>query len=249
MVVSWFELSDRLKRYLPFGHNEKRDLFIAVLIIGFIFSFKDWGTETVDLVYGFRNFILTVIVAGISFFVHEIAHRYFALEIGYRSEFKIWWGGLIASLILVLLSNGRIQLILPGGMVNAIMARHRLGEFRYGLNYWENGMVALYGPLANLLLAFVGKFFLIVFPNSFFFEKFIYLNVLFAICTMLPIPPLDGISVFFGSRVIYVIAFLGILSSRLFIYFTGFWLSVIGALLAIVIGITIYYLKVEQVPE
>ena len=246
MVITWFELGDRLQRYFAFAKKEKRDILIATLIIGFIFSFRDWGTgDSVDIVTGVTNLIITIIIVAIALVIHESAHRFFALSIGYKSEFKPWYGGLIVSLILVIVSNGRVQLALPGGMVNAVMARHRLGEFRYGLNYWENGIIALYGPLFNLLLAFIAKVFLYFAPQSWILDKFLFVNILFAICTMLPIPPLDGMSVFFASRVLYVLSFIGILVSSVLIYFAGIWLALAGGILAIIIGTTMYYLKVE----
>ena len=245
-MVSRQELWSRMQVDFRFSKQELVGLIVGMLVFGFIFSFRDWGSgDNVDLVAGSIHLVLTILIASISLIVHESTHRYFALGIGYKSEFKVWYGGLIASLVLALVSNGVVQLVLPGGMVNAVMARHRLGEFRYGLNYWENGMIALYGPLSNLLLAFLAKIFLLIAPNSWFLQKFVYLNIIFAICTMLPIPPLDGISVFFGSRILYVMAFIGILASSVLIYLTSFWLAALGALLAMTIGTIVYYIKVE----
>lgn len=242
-----FELRDRLSRYYTFSRREIRDLAIAVLVVGFIFSFKDWGVgQEVDVLYGVRNLVIAVIVAAISFFVHESIHRVMALWIGFKAEFQLWWGGLIASLILVFASNGMIQLVLPGGMVLAVLVRHRLGEFRYGLNYWENGIIALWGPLSNLALAFFAKLFLGLFPTSVFFEKLLLMNIVFAICTMLPIPPLDGVNTFYGSRVLYVLAFFGILGAGVLIYFTGILYALLGGLLVAVIGTVVYYLTFEE---
>ena len=70
-----------------------------------------------------------------------------------------------------------------------------------------------------------------------------------AICTMLPIPPLDGISTFFGSRVVYILAFIGILASGVLIYFTSILPAILGGILLMIIGTILYYLAFEQTPE
>lgn len=245
----FFEERDRIRRFFAFSHTELRDLAIATVVIGFVFSFRDWGSDGVDIVLGIRHFLTTVILAAFSLFVHESAHRIMALMIGYKAEFKLWWGGLLASLIFVFISNGRVPLALPGGVVNAILVRQRLGEFRYGMNYWENGLIAMYGPLANLALAFFAKVFLNFFPDSFLFEKLLFLNIVMAICTMLPIPPLDGMSTFWGSRVVFILSFTGILASSILIYFYGIGLAILGGILFMLVGTILYYLAFEQEPE
>ncbi len=73
------------------------------------------------------------------------------------------------------------------------------------LRWGEYGMalVALAGPLTNLLLAFIGGLILHYLGIGFWAEVliiFISLNVVFFVLNMLPIPPLDG------SRVLYVFA-------------------------------------------
>ncbi len=243
----FFELRDRLSRFFMFSRREIRDLSIAIIIVGFIFSFRDWGIgSNVDVPYGIRNFIISIVIAAISFFVHESAHRIFALWIGFKAEFQLWWGGLITSLVLAFASNGLIQLVLPGGMVLAVLVRHRLGEFRYGLNYWENGIIAMYGPLSNLFLAFIAKLFLVLFPASAFFQKLLFMNVIFAICTMLPIPPLDGVNTFFGGRLLFIVGFFGILGAGVLIYFTNILLSIVGGLIIALIATVIWYLTFEK---
>lgn len=65
-------------------------------------------------------------------------------------------------------------------------------------------MVALAGPLTNLVLAAVGGFLFQVLPVSFFTSQilplFIILNLAFFVFNMIPFPPLDG------SRLLYVLS-------------------------------------------
>jgi Zn-dependent protease len=58
------------------------------------------------------------------------------------------------------------------------------------------GIVALAGPVSNLLLALIGVHLLSLTPLPFgFVQTFILVNVILAIFNMIPIPPLDGFRV------------------------------------------------------
>lgn len=256
----FFELRSRISHYFIFTRRELRDLLIVVLVIGFTFSFCDWGpsgsctTQDFNFFVGLGNLILLLIIAGLSVGVHESAHRILALSIGMKSEFRIWWGGLISSIIIVFATSSflprPISLILPGGVVNAIIVRQRLGEFRYGTKYWDNGIIALYGPLANLALAALAKLMLSFAPQSWFLQKLVFVNVIFAICTMLPFPQLDGISVLFAGRLLYVITFFAITGIGILMSLQQLPLltAVVGGIFITIIATFIYYIKIENVP-
>ena len=248
----FFELRDRLNKYFAFSKKEVRDLAAAVLIVGFIFSFRDWGDTAFDALVGIKNLILAVFASAISFFVHESAHRIMALKDGFKAEFKIWWGGLIVSLMLAFASNGRIQLVLPGGIVVALLARYRLGIFRYGWSYWDMGIIAIWGPLANIALAFIAKLFVETFPASYFFQKLFIINIVFGICTILPIPHLDGINTFFGGRLLYVLILAGVIVASVLLLLP----KVLSVFMALIIGLVItalilavYYFTIEHQPQ
>jgi len=240
----WSELGSRLSLYYGFTRKEVRDILICVFFTAFIFSFNDWGRAgQFSLVSGLRNFFLVFFLAILAYFVHLSAQRIFALSIGFKAEFKLWWGGLITSLLVVFITASLFGLgftvILPGGIVIALLTRHRLGEFRYGVNYWESGITALWGPVASILFAFVFKIFLIFFPQSWFLQKGLLINLIYGICSMLPLPNLDGINVFFSGRVFYAFVYGLMLGVALLIYWANLWLTIIGA---IIIGIAIWLL-------
>lgn len=74
---------------------------------------------------------------------------------------------------------------------------------------WGMALVALAGPLTNLLLAFlsflIGHFSGILYGTggeipAFIFTELVYINIGFTLFNLIPIPPLDG------SRVLYAIA-------------------------------------------
>ncbi|MCF7906761.1 site-2 protease family protein [Patescibacteria group bacterium] len=63
------------------------------------------------------------------------------------------------------------------------------------------GLVALAGPLANLLIAVVLGLIIRFYPSNdftYFLSIIIYINILLAIFNLLPVPPLDGSKILFA---------------------------------------------------
>jgi len=196
------DMLDKIKRYFKFTPLEIRSLIIAILAIAFIISFKEWGIGRFDLKLGLFNYFNAILIVALSFLVHISIQRLWALSIGFRLEWKMWSFGLLFGLIMAFLTNGLVWIILPGGFIVHHMAGHRLGWFRYGINYWAVGLIAVTGPFASILLAAMFKSLSVVVANS-LIQKVIVFNIAFALYSLLPIPPLDGSKTFFGSRMLY----------------------------------------------
>lgn len=242
--MSLAELKSRLELYFAYTTKEVRDIIICVLFTAFIFSFNDWGQgASFNILVGIKNIFLVALLAALAFFVHLSAQRIAALTIGYKAEFKIWWGGLISSLFIVFITASLFgygfPIILPGGIIIAMLVRHRLGEFRYGINYWESGITALWGPIATIGLAIIFKTLLVFFPQSWFLQKGLLINLVYAVCSMFPVPNLDGINVFFAGRILYTVSFGIILGIALLIYWANLILAIFGG---IIIGLLILFL-------
>src|SRR3989344_2190016 len=144
------DLREKIKRYYKFNSHELRSLIISILIISFIISFKEWGTKSFDFGVGVFNLFNAILIVALSILVHDAGQRIWGLAIGYRIEFKMWSFGLLFGLVIAFLSNGNLWLIVPSGFVLHHLAGHRLGWFRYGINYFGQAMVALAGPLFTL---------------------------------------------------------------------------------------------------
>ncbi|MEK6828492.1 MAG: hypothetical protein AABX78_04020, partial [Nanoarchaeota archaeon] len=192
---------DKIKRYYKFTTHELRGLIIAILIVAFIISFKEWGTTSFDLTFGLYNLFNAILIVALSILIHDFGQRIWGLAIGYRIEFKMWAFGLLAALIIAFISNGNLWLIVPSGFMLHHIAGHRLGWFRYDINYFGQAMVALAGPLFTLMLIILLKSLNSLFPNP-LIQKAIIFNVVYAITSLLPIPPLDGSKIYFGSRML-----------------------------------------------
>ncbi len=241
------DLADKIKRYYKFTPSELKGLIIAILVTSFVISFKEWGVGSVfDFKAGLFNFFNAILIVALSFLVHLSAQRVWALATGYRHEFQMWGIGLGIALILAFVTNGRAWLIIPGGFIVHHLAGHRLGWFRYGINYWALGLIAFAGPLANILLAIVFKS-LSGFVSNALIQKVIIFNIMYAVFSMVPIPPLDGSKVYFGARMLYAFGASGIVAAAALLYADiAVWVAVLASFIIAVILWLLYYIFFES---
>jgi len=241
------DLWDKIKRYFMFTPSELRNLTIAILVIAFIISFREWGSgDSVDLSAGFFNFFIAILIVALSFSVHISIQRVWSLGAGYKLEWKMWGFGLGIGLIFAFLTNGVIWLILPGGFIVHHLAGHRLGWFRYGISYWTLGLIGVVGPLASIFLAILFKS-LSLFVVSPIIHKLIIFNVAYALYSMLPIPPLDGSRSFYGGRMLYVFSTSVIVASAILLTLNiSVWASVISSILIGIVFWILYYIFFES---
>ena len=196
------DLIDKIKKYYVFNPHELKGFAISIIAIAFVVSFKEWGNSSFDFLVGLFNFFNAVLIVALSMLVHDAGQRIWGLSIGYKIEFRMWSFGIVASLVMAFLSNGNLWLIIPSGFMLHHLAGHRLGWFRYDVNYFAQAMIALAGTLFTLTLIIFLKM-LSAFSSSMLLEKAIMFNVVYAITSLLPIPPLDGSKIYFGSRMLY----------------------------------------------
>jgi len=241
------EILDRIKKYYRFDIDELKGIVISSLILGFAISFREWGLERFNLIYGLYNLLGGILIAALSILFHVSVQKIIGLHIGFDAKYKMWWYGLLAGLIITFITNGNVWwLVVPGGVACTIIGRYRLGKFRYGMNYVALGFVGVLGPVASIVF---GSFFknLDIFLGVAhpIIDKIFIFNLVYAVCTMLPIPPLDGHLTFFASRPWYVFLFgLVFAYSILIIVF-----EIYSWILALVVGglmVLVYYIFYER---
>ncbi|MBW2980106.1 hypothetical protein KY360_01665 [Candidatus Woesearchaeota archaeon] len=240
------DLSDRIKKYYKFTPTEITNVIASIAIIAFIISFNEW--EVGNLAVGLRNLFNAALIVTLTFIVHLSAQRITALQIGFRSEYKMFTFGLLLGLVLVFLSRGKIWwVILPGGVIIHHMAGHRLGWWRYGLTYFGQAFIALMGPTATMLLALFFRMLRGVVASPLIHKAMVF-NIVFAICTMLPIPPLDGNRIFWGSRLTYVFSYCAMIGAALLLLsnLPG-WIVIFGSILIGAICWLLYYIYFERI--
>jgi Zn-dependent protease len=89
-----------------------------------------------------------------------------------------------------------------------MMVKQRLGEFRYGFDFAQNSVIGLWGVWGNLIAATLFGIGWMAFPQSYVFGKGVTLNLIMAACSLIPLPQLDGLSIFWGSRLNWVMGIL-----------------------------------------
>ena len=220
----------RIRDSFYFTATEWKDILITILAISFAFAYND-KSEVFNLAYWFANFGKVFFIVAIAIMIHIIVQKISALYIGFRAEYKLWSTGVYITILATLLTQGKIYIILAGGITFFHMTMLRLGHFRYGLNLTTSGMVAALGPLANLVLATFWETLALngIYPQ--FFHQMTFINLYIAVFTMLPIPKLDGFNTFYGSRLLYAY-FFSFLVAYIVLYSLGIfslvWAAIIG---------------------
>jgi hypothetical protein len=201
-MITLFEKITRIKEYYRFSKEELIALCLVTLATGFIFSLQFPG-ERFTLISWLYFFITTTIIAAITIFSRITLQKFQGLWRGYYIEFKVWWVGVVASLIIAFISFGYVPLIAFGSVASTFMVRQRLGEFRYGYSFGQNATVTSWGIITNIYLATAFAFLLYFFPESHLLKIGMIMNLVMGFCQLLPLPWLEGLQIFFGSKALY----------------------------------------------
>ncbi len=216
------------EKYCSTGRYEAFGLVVSIALIAFMFSFRQWGTETFNLGLGLSNLIAALFISAIAVLVHVYAQKAVAISKGYHPHYRMTPYHLLAGVILTFISRGYLFFMPVGAISMQHLAKLRVGKFWYGFNFGDLSRVSLAGPLANIALALIAR--LLSGEPTGMLEAFIRLNILLAVFSMFPIPPLNGASILFQSRVLYVFSAAFIVAVGLLIQFANPFVTILGAL-------------------
>ena len=231
-----YEFKYRIKRHLQFSNKELRDLGIALLIVAFIFAYDD-KSEVFIASHWIANLFKILFMIFITFLVHELGHKIFALYMGMHAYFRVWPLGLFLGAVVAFISGGVVPLILPGRVEMKINTLNRLGHFRYGRNLFTGGFIAMAGPVANLLFATFFKTLSLFGIAVEFFDQLTFINLYYAVFAMLPLHMTDGVHMFYASRNWYVIIFASLVG-----YILLYMLQIYSLIFALLIGLAAWFL-------
>ncbi|MBS3174502.1 hypothetical protein J4440_01345 [Candidatus Woesearchaeota archaeon] len=172
---------------MVFSIIEILNIILATLIVGYIFTgiVKIKKDNILSLKrFDWDEFRFSLLVSAPGVILHELAHKFIAIGFGLHSFFQVWPLGLAIGVILKLLGSGFI--LLAPGYVTTI-----------GATPLESSLVALSGPILNLLLFLIAKLFVDYKKNMGRKQALFWLytkevNKWLFIFNILPIPPLDG---------------------------------------------------------
>jgi len=232
------ELLHRIKQEFGFSKDEVIAFLVSSLIFGFIYAFKN---------FSLGELLSSITFVLVSLLVHVSVQKIVGLHYGVKVEYRVWWYGSLTALIVSLLSGGKIWwLIIPGGIVCSLIAKYRVGAFRYGLDYATLSIVAISGPVASLTFGSLFKNLILYTPFGIpIFNDIYQWNLIYCIFSLIPIPPLDGHYSFIGTRNTYVLAAGSLFVYVLLILFAKIY-SWIYALIGGVLIWLIYYIMIEE---
>jgi len=202
------------KPAFQFDSMEITQIAVSIFAICLSLTFTEHGLSILPV-----DFISTMarygIIVGSAFVLHELAHKYVAIQYGCQARFEAstWGLALMLGLAIIpqLLFHERWPLILAPGAV-MIYAFRQLGPK-------ETGHISIAGPLTNFAIAtvFLVSIFILPFAgldlkttmdiaNAFAFG--IAINLWLALFNLIPMPPLDGFKVLAWNKWVWLGAFI-----------------------------------------
>lgn len=140
---------------------------------------------------------------GTGFIFHELAHRNVAKHFGAHAEYRLWWFGLLFTIIIPIITFGSFFFAAPGAV-------YVFGDEKIGRK--ENGIISAAGPAANIIIAII-----LIVASGFFVQNELifgilmtsaYINFYLAFFNLLPILILDGTKVFVWNSAVWGALFL-----------------------------------------
>lgn len=189
---------------LQFSGDEIRDLLVAWLALGVAFAifFEGGGNQFVSALSGGTAVTLVVVsllTAGVGFLLHELGHKVAAVRYGQIAEFRADYGMLFLAVVSATIG---FLFAAPG----AVHHRGRLTERQHGL-------IALAGPVVNLVLAvvFLPLWLAGVLAGTELLTlvggRGLAINLFLAGFNMIPFGPLDGKTVLSWSKAVFAVTF------------------------------------------
>lgn len=166
---------------MKFTSEEIRDLAIAILALALVFAYPNLE----------EKFFLALVIVFISFFLHEMGHKFWATKLGCTATFRIWPMGILLGLVTMFFS---VRFLAPGFVEIAPYKFGRWGIKVTKLTPHDLGHIALAGVIINVIFAW-----LFVIMEGEIFNTLASINALLALFNLLPFPPLDGSKIFLWS--------------------------------------------------
>jgi hypothetical protein len=251
---------------MAFDDIEIRNLIIVIIALAFGFAYKFSGPATLS--NWSLNFILVLTLVAISVLIHDCVHKLVAKEFLANVKTEVWFSGILIMLILLVLTSGWLVFAAIWAISITPLKLMRPGRTWPHLGPKERAIIAISGPLSNLVLAIIAKSFIPIFGTL--ATKLMTINLtialfnLFPFFTLFPIialqktkqkvleaPYIEGEFVFFGSRTLWLFVFVFALTLAVCLLYLGVIVSILIAFfLAIFLFVSWhYYFEPETLPE
>lgn len=257
MYGFWYSV----KQHYSFTWKELREVFWTALAFSFILTayYKGFMYKPIIIEDTLGTFIALLVCCLIALYIHVALQKLVGIKLGYKVTYEYWINGLLICVFLSFLTFGTIpvisMLIFPGSVMMESVPALRLGKFRHGTNAKDIARVSLAGPMAHILMVIVLGILYLSAGKSDILFKFITVNLLLLIYSMLPIPKIDiptringasdGLGIFFFSRTIYILCLATCVFYAILIWAASIFSFIIAFILGLIATI-VYMITVEQ---
>lgn len=169
---------------MPRTKDDVVDLILIILVLGFCFSFRDWGLDTFNAALGLRNFFVVLILTALSVGVHELSHEFIGQKYGAKLITKTWKPILLLALVSTFLTNGWIVFAAVWSII-LISPLQRTGRKWSHIGPYERAKIAVTGPMMNVALLLLAGLWYSVSP-SFIPQKLMFINATLAVFNLFP---------------------------------------------------------------
>ncbi|PSQ44170.1 metalloprotease [Halobacteriales archaeon SW_7_68_16] len=200
---------------VEFGRRELLDLAAAWIALSLAFTLflqpralRQGAAEVLAVDLG-----INLATVGVAFLLHELAHKVIAVRFGQMAAFRADYNMLFLAVM--------------GGFIGFIFAAPGAVYHRGRITARENGLIALAGPVTNLVLAavFAAIGLGLVADGGRLASRGVSINLFLAAFNMLPVGPLDGKSVLGWNPVVFTVVFLPSLALGLAVFVGAFGLG------------------------
>ena len=180
-----------------FSTTELKHLALGtLLVLGVGLSFMPYMGST--------GLVSLAIAFTLSFFLHELAHKFSAQHFGLWAEFRLTMQGALITLISMLLPFFKI--ISPGAvMIAGPITKETAGK------------TALSGPLTNIVLSALCTMIAATTQNASFWIV-AGINALIAFFNLIPFGIMDGLKVFWWNKIVWALAFVASVALMTYTY-------------------------------
>jgi Zn-dependent protease len=204
-------------------YEELYNIVVSVLIIALIFAYnvKTPGAT-------FATYPRALLAVSVVMLLHIAAQKFMASRLGCVAFYRLWFPGLIMSLLLMIIGLKPIVLV---GVVS--LSAYKFGRFGFKsrqMTMTEIGWIGTAGPATSIIMASLFK--ILAAGSAAGGTLFSYMAIvsgLIAFFSLLPIKPLDGSKVVLWDPVVWMFMMLILLlimtPSGLLNYFTSAYIG------------------------
>jgi len=221
-------LQRNLSSHFEFDTQEWRDIFVSVLVLGFVLSFREWGVSEVSVVAGVSSWVLSSVLMFLVLILYLSVVKSVAIWKGYKAQFKTGLPVLAAAVFIAFMFEGGLVFLVPGGLYFSVLKNAKLGKLWQDIEYRNFGYIGIVGALVLVILAAL----VVPFSSILVFQKLIFICLVFAMYTLLPVPYNPGFYLLVTSFLSFSFLLMFVTIASLFVFLElGLIYSLIMALL------------------